>query len=186
MRRLSDQEIIESVLKGNTNDFSSLISRYKNRAFSLLLRLLKNRMEAEEALQDAFMKAFSNLQSFRKESAFGTWFYRIAYNTALTRLKSRKNKTDKLLESIDDFEAEGILKYEGENNSVNDILLKLIEKLPGNYSLVLTLFYINGFSCEEIAGLTSNSESNVKVLLYRARTALRKKITELKLEKKLI
>ncbi len=186
MRALSDQEIIESVLSGNVNDYTSLINRYKTKAFSLLLRMLRNRMEAEEALQDSFLKAYRNLGSFRKESAFGTWFYKIVYNTAITRLNSKRSRNDKGLISIDEKENLPELNYTGDRNSISEILSELVDQLPENYGTVITLFYINGYNCEEIAGLTNNSVSNVKVLLYRARTALKNKISELKLEKELL
>ena len=68
MKKLSDIEIIDSVLKGNQGDFVLLIDRYKDKAFSLLKRLLKNEMDAEDALQDSFLKAFNGLSSFRKDS----------------------------------------------------------------------------------------------------------------------
>lgn len=186
MRTLSDLEIIESVLRGNINDFSTLISRYKNRAFSLLLKMLRNRMEAEEALQDSFIKAYNNLQAFRKESSFGTWFYRIVYNTGLTRLNSRNHKAEKQLDSIEEFENTDSFRYEEGSGSVKEILHELIEKLPFNYRMVIMLYYINGYTCAEVAEITKNSESNVKVILHRARTALKDKISELNLEKELI
>ena len=80
MKNLSDNEIIESIKKGNHSDYSLLIDRYKNKAFSLLKRMLKNEMEAEEVLQDCFLKAFYGLNSFKQEAKFSTWFYRIVFN----------------------------------------------------------------------------------------------------------
>ena len=84
MKNLTDFEIIESIKRGNHSDFSILVDRYKNKAFSLLKRMLKNDMEAEEILQDAFIKTFNGLKNFKKESKFSTWFYRIVYNTAIS------------------------------------------------------------------------------------------------------
>jgi len=185
MRDLSDHEIIDSVLRGNVNDYATLIDRYKNKAFSLLLRMIRNRMSAEEALQDAFLKAYQNLGNFRKESSFGTWFYKIVYNTGLTKINSRQNRSDKNLVSMEK-ENSPELKYSPESSSLSDALNELVDQLPQNYSSVITLFYTGGYNCEEIAEMTSNSVSNVKVLLHRARTALRKKISELKLEKEFI
>ena len=73
MKNLTDIEIIESVKKGNQSDYALLIDRYKNKAFSLLVRMLKNEMESEEVLQDCFLKAYNSLDSFRQESKFSTW-----------------------------------------------------------------------------------------------------------------
>ena len=80
MKNLTDVEIIESVKKGNQADYTVLIDRYKNKAFTMLKRMLKNDFEAEEVLMDAFLKAYNNLSSFKFEAKFSTWFYRIVYN----------------------------------------------------------------------------------------------------------
>src|SRR5690606_10923412 len=95
-------EIIDSIRKGNHFDFSILIDRYKNKAFSLLKRLLKNEMEAEEVLQDCFLKAFNALNDFRSESKFSTWFYKIVYNTALSRISVKKRKIENEMMSIEE------------------------------------------------------------------------------------
>ena len=97
MNKLSDFEIIESVLKGNDNDFALIVDRYKDRAFSLLCGIVKNQMDAEEALQDSFIKAFNALKSFRQEAKFSTWFYKIVYNTGITVLSSFKSTKGRVL-----------------------------------------------------------------------------------------
>lgn len=81
MKNLTDEQIVESIIKGNQSDFALLVDRYKDRAFTFLRKILKNDMDAEEALQDSFMKAYNSLNTFRFESKFSTWFYRITYNT---------------------------------------------------------------------------------------------------------
>ncbi len=90
MNKLSDSEIVDSVLSGNEKDYSLLVDRYKDRAYSLLCGIVKNNLDAEEALQDSFLKAFSALNSFRRDSKFSTWFYRIVYNTVSTVISSKK------------------------------------------------------------------------------------------------
>jgi len=77
MKKLSDQQIIESVRDGNQSDYSIIVDRYKNKAFSLLNRMLRNEQDAEETLQDCFLKAYKSLNSFKGEAKFSTWFYRI-------------------------------------------------------------------------------------------------------------
>ncbi|MEJ2195170.1 MAG: sigma factor, partial [Ignavibacteriaceae bacterium] len=76
MVNLPDQEIIDSVRKGNEADYSIIVDRYKDKAFSLLKRMLKNEQDAEETLQDCFIKAYNSLNNFKGESKFSTWFYR--------------------------------------------------------------------------------------------------------------
>ena len=92
MKNLSEYEIIESVKKGNHGDFALLIDIYKDRAFTLLKKMLKNEMDAAEALQDTFLKVYNSLNNFRADSQFSTWFYKIVYNTALTIISNKKRK----------------------------------------------------------------------------------------------
>lgn len=174
MIKLTDNEIIESVKHGNQSDFTILVDRYKNKAFSLLKRMLKNEMEAEEVLQDCFLKAFKALSNFKGEAKFSTWFYRIVYNSALTRLSTKKRKIESEMASIDDHE---YLKsdydiHAGEKDEMGKIVNQLINELPEKNAAVISLFYLDEMSCEEISKVMNLTVSNVKVLLYRSRNIL--------------
>jgi RNA polymerase sigma-70 factor (ECF subfamily) len=175
MRELTDAEIIESVRKGNQSDFEILVDRYKNKAFSLLCGMLKDTMEAEEVLQDAFLKAFYGLKNFKQEAKFSTWFYRIVYNTALTRISVKKRKIEKEMTSIDEDLniQDDSFQLQSEKEELNKFLSQMIDKLPANYASVITMFYLEGMSCEEISEVTNHSVSNVKVLLHRSRNTLK-------------
>ena len=174
MKNLSDNEIISSILKGNPSDFTLLIDRYKNRAFSLLVNLLKNRQDAEEALQDSFLKTYNSLNNFHNDSKFSTWFYRIVYNTGLTILASKKRKIENEMNSIDDFYS---LKEEAEvyarTENAKDYILSMVDKLPIRNSLILILFYMDNLSLKDISEVLDISIVNTKVLLYRSRNLLR-------------
>ena len=87
-------------LKGDTNAFSILVEKYKTMVFTLALKMVKSREEAEEISQDAFLKAYKYLPNFKGDSKFSTWIYRVAYNTSLDRIKSNKRKQNKLHETI--------------------------------------------------------------------------------------
>ena len=175
MKKITDTEIIESVRKGNQSDFEMLVNRYKNKAFSLLCNMLKDQMEAEEALQDAFLKAYYGLQNFKFEAKFSTWFYKIVFNTALTKLSVKKRKVEREMISIDEeFDIADDLNPDfSEKKDINEFIRLMINKLPDNYASVLTMFYLEEMSVEEISEVTSYSVSNVKVLLYRSRNALK-------------
>jgi RNA polymerase sigma factor (sigma-70 family) len=175
MKKLSDIEIIESVKRGNSSDYALLVNRYKDRAFSLLKRLLKNEMDAEEALQDSFLKAYNYLKDFRNESQFSTWFYRIVYNTALTVLSSRKRKIEQEMNSFDEEIDLGSFDNEiyGSTNNLTEYLLKMVDKLPTRNALVIILFYMDGLSMAEVSQVMGISLVNVKVLLHRSRNSLR-------------
>ena len=175
MKNLTDLEIIDSVKRGNQSDYAIIVDRYKNKAFSLVKRMLKNEMDAEEVLQDCFVKVYDSLDTFRKESKFSTWFYRIVYNTTLTRLSSTKRKIESQMSSVEEhFDLESDYDFKIlEKKDMAQFIKDMIEKLPENYSLVLTLHYFNDLSCEEISETLNTSVSNVKVILHRSRNALR-------------
>ncbi|MEE9432086.1 MAG: sigma-70 family RNA polymerase sigma factor [Melioribacteraceae bacterium] len=175
MKNISDIEIIESVLKGNESDYTLIIERYKDRAFSLLSNMLKNKLDAEEALQDSFIKAFRSLNTFRKDSKFSTWFYKIVYNTGLTIATNKKRKLQMEMNSIDE-----IYNLKDEDNEIyatsenaKDYLIKIVDKLPTRNALILILFYIDSFSLKEISEVLDVTVPNVKVLLHRSRNLLR-------------
>jgi RNA polymerase sigma factor (sigma-70 family) len=175
MRVLTDTEIIDSVRKGNQTDFEILVDRYKNKAFSLLYGMLKDSMEAEEVLQDSFLKAYYGLKNFKQEAKFSTWFYRIVYNSALTRLSVKKRKIEKEMTSIDEELniSDEYYSAQSEKKELSKLINELVNKLPPNYASVITMFYLEEMSCEEICEVTNRSVSNVKVLLHRSRNALK-------------
>jgi RNA polymerase sigma factor (sigma-70 family) len=188
MRNLSDQEIIDSVRKGNDSDYSIIINRYKNKAFSMLKRMLKNEFDAEEVLQDCFLKAYNSLNSFKGEAKFSTWFYRIVYNTALTRLSSQKRKTEAEMTSVEDhldleshYNADDV-----EKKDLQEFVRDIITKLPERYSAIITMFYLNEMSIEEISEVMQITVANVKVMLHRSRNSMRDLVLKSKLAEELI
>ncbi|PJA97829.1 MAG: RNA polymerase subunit sigma-24 [Ignavibacteriales bacterium CG_4_9_14_3_um_filter_30_11] len=175
MKNLTDVEIIESVKKGNAADYAILIDRYKNNAFSMLKHMLKNDFDAEEVLMDCFLKAFNNLNTFKFESKFSTWFYKIIYNTALTKLANQKRKIENEMFSVDDlnyleskYMADELVK-----DNISNVVKKVIEELPEKNAAVVTMFYLEEMKCEEISEVLKISLSNVKVMLHRSRNLLK-------------
>jgi len=178
MKNLTDVEIIESVKKGNQADYAVLIDRYKNKAFTMLKRMLKNEFDAEEVLMDCFLKAYNNINNFKFESRFSTWFYRIVYNTALTKLSNTKRKIESEMDSIDDlnyleskYNADDFLK-----NDMSDLVRKIINELPVKNAAVITMFYLEEMNTDEIADVLQISVANVKVILHRSRNLLKELI----------
>jgi RNA polymerase sigma-70 factor (ECF subfamily) len=154
----------------------------------MLKRMLKNDFEAEEVLQDCFLKAYKSLVNFKGESKFSTWFYRIVYNTALTRLSSQKRKTETEMTSLEDhFNLES--EYgsdEIEKTDMKEFIHDLIGKLPERYTAIITMFYLNEMSIEEISEVMGLTNSNVKVMLHRSRNSLRDLILKTKLAEELL
>ena len=109
MNRDTDQYYIERTMQGDTQAFGVLVERYQDFIFTIVLRILKIREEAEEVAQDAFIKAFESLSSFRGESKFSSWLYSIAYRKALDRLrKNKKYAATELLEEVTEGNIESI------------------------------------------------------------------------------
>lgn len=175
MKNLSDIEIIESVRRGNQADFSLLIDRYKDKGYSLLRRMLKNDFDAQEVLQDSFLKAYQSLNSFRQDSKFSTWFYRIAYNSALSFLSSKRRRTERELSSLEDHLelSDHDARVYSESENISEFIKKMVDKLPERYASIINMFYIDDMSLDEISKVTGLSLVNVKVILHRSRNALR-------------
>jgi RNA polymerase sigma-70 factor, ECF subfamily len=188
MKNISDQELIDSIKNGNHSDYSVLIDRYKNKAFSMLKRMLRNEFDAEEVLQDAFLKAFRSLENFKGEAKFSTWFYRIVYNSALTKLSSKRRKIELEMSSVEDhLDLESNFNsIDAEKNNISELVNEMINLLPEKYSTIITLFYLNELTCEEIAETMNITLSNVKVLLHRARNSMRDVIEKNNLTEELI
>ena len=180
--RLSDNEIISRLRNGEKQLFALLIERYKDRGFSLSLRILKNREEAEEALQDAFVRAYNGIGKFTGASAFGTWFYRILYNVCLTAI-SRKNKRGTVLDFDDPSvpetgtEPEHPGDYSGlEMRDLMTHVMAALERLPEKYSSVISMFYVQELSYPEISEVMGMPVGTVKTHLFRGRLLLQKEM----------
>ncbi|MGC1204966.1 MAG: sigma-70 family RNA polymerase sigma factor [Flavobacteriaceae bacterium] len=171
----NDQHYINLILDGDTNAFSVLVNRYKDLVYTLTMRMLKNREEAEEVAQDSFIKAYKSLNRFKGDSKFSTWIYKIAYNTSLDRLKkNRKHYNDVPIDEFTEHQVKTIdnaldnLESKEQTKAIQDC----ITLLPSEDGFLLTLYYFDEMSLEEISqtvGLTSNS---IKVKIFRARKKL--------------
>ncbi|SEN63423.1 RNA polymerase, sigma subunit, ECF family [Flavobacterium sp. CF108] len=175
MSTISDQHYIDKVLQGETNAFAVLVDRYKDMIFTLALKMVKNREEAEEVSQDTFIKIYSSLNKFKGESKFSTWIYKIAYNTCLDRLK--KSKKEDLNISIDDFSSHLIKTMETalsvlEDKERKQTIQNCLNLLPSEENFLLTLFYFENQNLEEIGKIMSINANNVKVKLFRSRQKL--------------
>ncbi len=168
--------IIAKVKSGDLTAFSVLVDEHKAMAFTLALRLLKSREDAEEVTQDSFLKAYKNIGQFKEEARFSTWLYSIVYNTALTYLRKKKLKTTE----ISDLSVGNLLELSEPDSAWIRLqkeeragFIKLaFSRLSGDDQLAITLFYLNENSLQEITEITNWELSNVKVRLHRARKRL--------------
>lgn len=175
MRFQEDHLYIERTLRGNMNAYGQLIQKHEKYVFTLAMRILKNREEAEEAAQDAFMKAFHSLKTFEGKSKFTTWLYTIVYNEALGRLRKSKNYAVQLDEA-DDM-ATGSSDYLDGLKSLQlierkELIQRGLDVMKPAESAALTLFYLEEQSIKEIEEIMGLKGSHVKILLHRGRKSL--------------
>lgn len=180
MQEATDLITIKKVVAGDISAYSILVEKYKDLAFTLANNIILNREDAEEIVQDAFVKAFKSLNSFKRESKFSTWFYRIVVNTSLNKRKVKKiyTVTDKE-ETTDEvfFDTSVLNAYR--NNEQKRFIKLAMNKLTDSERLCITMFYLNELSVQEIKDITSISAANVKILLYRGRKHLYRHLQEL-------
>lgn len=172
MDRKEDTYYIRQVLNGNINSFAGLVDRHKDRVFNLAFRITGNREEAEEVAQDAFLKAYRSLESFRMNSLFSTWLYKIVYNTAISFIRTRKKTAlslDEFPAGIKDFEYENPDEIKAEQEYRNYLVNFAMQKLSEEERAVISLYYYEELSSEEISVITGTSRNNIKVRLFRAR-----------------
>jgi RNA polymerase sigma factor (sigma-70 family) len=175
MKYQDDNHYIELVLNGDTSAYASLVAKHKNLVFSIALKILNNREDAEEVAQDCFLKAFQALKSFEGKSKFSTWLYRIVYNAAISRTRKKRLELIPMDNHVihnytEDSVAQGVEGMEAEERRV--MVEKALERLPSDDNLLITLFYKGESSIDEISEITGLSSSNVKVRLHRIRKKL--------------
>lgn len=168
----SDEQYIQQVLAGNTNAFARLIDKHKQMVFTVALRIVRNREDAEEIAQDVFVKVYQSLDKFKKESKFSTWLYRITYNTSISKTRRKKLETAPMeVNVVENYTLDEIFENmdQLDDQERKEIIKKLFESLNAEESTLITLFYYQNVQTEEIAEITNLSQSNVKVKLHRIR-----------------
>jgi RNA polymerase sigma-70 factor (ECF subfamily) len=175
MQPNTDQHLIKKALQGDSTAFGQLVQKYQAFVFTIVIRIVKVREEAEEVAQDTFIKAYESLSGFRGDSKFSSWLYSIAYRKALDALrKNQKNNHLELIEEItedDTSTIENALTYIEEKER-KEVIQKCIKELPEQEAAIITFFYFEELSIKEISKITELSEDNVKVKLFRSRKKL--------------
>jgi len=177
---LGDNEIISRVLRGEQNAYAELVNRYQAYVFTLVLRMIKSREDAEEVAQDVFIKAYRSLADFRGESKFSTWLYTIANTTSITFLRKKKldvhsldnEKVFEVADSKDSGFRANLVEQKSRVNMVNEA----IAMLSPDDAEIITLFYKAEQNLEEISRILRLETNTVKVRLHRARTRLKEKM----------
>jgi RNA polymerase sigma-70 factor (ECF subfamily) len=164
-----ENEVIDRVLAGEEAAYARLVDEYKRYAFTVALKVVGTRGEAEEAAQDAFIKAFNNLRNFNRQARFSTWLYRITFNTAISY--KRKQRSDVVgIEAGEGLDSGEVSEVEASDRKA--FLMKAVARLNDADRLAIQLYYLKEFTLEEIAETTGINMNTLKVRVHRARQRL--------------
>lgn len=177
---LGDNEVISRVLQGEQNAYAELVTRYQGYVFTLVMRMIKSREDAEEVAQDIFVKAYRSLADFRGESKFSTWLYTIVNTTCITFLRKKKlevhsldnEKVFDVADSKDSGFSANMIEQKSRVRTVNEA----IAMLNPDDAEIITLFYKAEQNLEEIARILAIESNTAKVRLHRARGRLKEKM----------
>lgn len=181
----TDNEVIQSFLAGDESSYVELVSRYKDKAFNLAVRLTRNADDAEEVIQDVFVTVYRKLANFEGKSAFSSWLYRITVNTALMLIRKRKQHPTVSMEDITlqvrenwtgNDSASTDVTYMSTGYQLREKLEVAIGRLPEEYRTIFLLRDVDGLSNEDVSEVLGMSVPAVKSRLHRARLMLRKRL----------
>lgn len=176
----NDNEVISKVLQGDQQAYALFVDRYQNYVFTLALRMVKSREDAEELAQDVFIKAYKYLGDFRGASKFSTWLYTIVNNTCISFLRKKRQvlhslDDEKVFATADNLDS-GMRANQVEQKSRLSMVQEAINLLQPDDAQILTLFYKAEQSLEETAQVLGIAVNAAKVRLHRARTRLKEKM----------
>jgi len=169
MKNPNDLFYIQQVKAGDIRAFSAIVSNYQKMVFTIVLKIVENREDAEDIMQEIFVKAYKSLDKFKEESEFSTWLYRIAYNTTISELRKRRVSYISIndgLDTVNEFNDEDEFDLKEIKLQYLDEVLK---KLPPDEIFLVTLYYYKEQSIEAISKIGNLSIANVKVKLHRIR-----------------
>jgi RNA polymerase sigma-70 factor, ECF subfamily len=173
--RQDDLALVDRVRRGDLGAFEELYRAHAGRLYSVACRMLGNQTDAEDLLQDIFLTAHRKLDSFRGESALGTWLYRLATNLCLDHLRSRAARTNQLTDALDDepavLEAGG--RGLGDRTVMKMDLERALAQLPDGCRAAFVLHDVEGLEHKQISEMLGVSEGTSKSQVFKARTKLR-------------
>lgn len=173
-------EILQKAISGDRNALTILIDKYKDIAFNLAISIVKNEEDAKDITQDSFLKVLENIHSFRNESKFTTWLYRIVYNMSIQfeRNRSKMDSIDSISNNLSESSTDSF-----DTQEKNQIIKSSLDILDKNERLIVTLFYLGEKSIKEIKVITELSISNIKVILHRSRKKMTTNLEKLNYER---
>lgn len=186
-RKLSDSQLVRAAKRGDRSAFGELVRRYESKIYRLARRMTPSDQDAEDVVQEAFVKAYRSLGEFREKSKFSTWLYRIAVNLSLMKLRRKRLEVISLDQKMSTDDGEMVIEFEDQSpdplrrlleKETATVLDRAIDSLSPSYRAVFVLRHVEGFSTEETARILKTSVAAVKSRLHRARLALQEKLFE--------
>ena len=169
-----ESHIIKEILNGKTEQYEYFLDRYGQQVFVLVDRIVSCQEDAEELTQDVFLKAFQQLSSFKAESSFSTWIYRIATNLAISTVRKKRNDVlrldDSVFANLSDTQVDEALEDESEEQM--ERLQQAMNQLEADERALITLYYLEEKPLAEVAFILGMTEGNAKVKLHRIRKKL--------------
>ncbi len=184
MSQQPDQHWIDCVLAGDRLAYGMLVNRYKHMVFTLALKIVRNREDAEEVAQDVFLKAYTALKTYKGEARFSTWLYKIAYYRSLDYIK--KNQRMPSTVTIDNLTSKVHSETPGSAEGFDErgeLIRKAMEQLSRDDQIILTLHYYEDMALNEIATVMGISSNTAKTRIFRGRQRLAGILMELGIEK---
>ena len=169
-----ESHIIKEILNGKTEQYEYFLDRYGQQVFVLVDRIVSCQEDAEELTQDVFLKAFQQLSSFKAESSFSTWIYRIATNLAISAVRKKRNDVlrldDSVFANLSDTQVDEALEDESEEQM--ERLQQAMNQLEADERALITLYYLEEKPLAEVAFILGMTDGNAKVKLHRIRKKL--------------
>jgi len=177
---MDDVTLAARVRDGNTHAFRFLVDKYRNLVWHMVLRMIDRREDAEDLCQDVFLRVFRDIGKFRGDAKLSTWIGSIAYHICIDHL--RRNKRD-LVTAVEQFTPAMLAKVDIPENiggmdrtAIKKLVHRVIDAMPYNYRIVITLFHLEGFSYREIEVITGMPEGTIKSYLNRGRQIIHDKM----------
>ncbi len=177
--------LIKKAIDGDENAYKNLLDNYRGALFNLLFKMVRNREETEDLVQEAFIKAFKALPTFNEEYAFSTWLYKIAINNCIDHMRKKRLKTYSINKPVQSKDGEVTREFPDHSMSPDkqilgkeraNLISTAIGELPENYKVAIILRHTEEKSYEEIAEILNIPLGTVKARIFRAREMLKKKL----------
>lgn len=173
---MNDKELIAQIQDGNTNAFRFLVNQHRKLVWHMVLRMVRQQEDAEDICQEVFIRVYKSISKYRGDSKLSTWVGAIAYNTCLDHVRKKGKElvvhTDQLVELSAKESSPHTPSEVFQRDEVKNIVHGLVERLPLHYRTVITLFYLEEFSLQEIGEITGMQEGTIKSYLHRGRNLI--------------